>query len=211
MEARRKQFLEDANLYPEFYKPGQRPPKQATSVISLSSSSSIASSEPPSLPPAGKSNIRTRPIVISSDEEDDAPTHGSSKPVSGMQQPFKSQVLATLEGWTRDYHDDQAQDLPVQLLVIDQLMIPSLFVKIMMNTVLKHENSLVLGVNGGDHEFVEDSSDSLDTVWRVNRSGTTSDSARTSGSSSLAMFDRLAIGPLHEEEQKHGANDIGVK
>ncbi|KIK96178.1 hypothetical protein PAXRUDRAFT_826224 [Paxillus rubicundulus Ve08.2h10] len=97
MESRRKQLLEDPNLYPEFYKPGQRPPKQALSTISLSSSSSIASSEPPSLPPAGKSNIRARPIVISSDEEDDAPTQGSSRPVSNMQQPSKSQILATLD------------------------------------------------------------------------------------------------------------------
>ncbi|KAF9224688.1 hypothetical protein BS17DRAFT_778808 [Gyrodon lividus] len=97
MEVRRKQLLQDPNLYPEFYKPGQKPPKQAHSVISISSSSSSASSEPPSLPPAAKSNNKNRLIVISSDEEDDVPAQGPSKPAPDTQQPFKSQVLATLD------------------------------------------------------------------------------------------------------------------
>ncbi|KAF9242263.1 SNF2 family N-terminal domain-containing protein [Melanogaster broomeanus] len=96
MEARRKQLLDDANLYPEFYKPGQKPPKQASSVISLSSSNSSASLESPSLP-AVKSRNKTRPIIISSDEEDDASTQGTWKPAPATKQASKTQVLAILD------------------------------------------------------------------------------------------------------------------
>ncbi|KAI9569336.1 SNF2 family N-terminal domain-containing protein [Boletus coccyginus] len=95
MEARRKQLLQDPNIYPEFYKPGQKASQQS-SVVSISSSSSSGSSVPQSFPPAVKVG-RTRPIITTSDEEDVAPTSKSSEPVIDAGAAVKSQILAALD------------------------------------------------------------------------------------------------------------------
>ncbi|KIJ59865.1 hypothetical protein HYDPIDRAFT_117943 [Hydnomerulius pinastri MD-312] len=98
MEARRKQLLENPSLYPEFYKPGQKPSSQSPSVISISSSNSSSSTGASSIVPAPKNSNRTRPIIISSDEDnDDAPTQGSAKSAADARIPPKSQILATLD------------------------------------------------------------------------------------------------------------------
>ncbi|KAG8215967.1 putative ATP-dependent helicase, partial [Butyriboletus roseoflavus] len=58
---------------------------------------SSGSSEPQSLPSAVKNNNKTRPVIISSDEEDDAPIQKSSQPTIDTGAVVKSQILATLD------------------------------------------------------------------------------------------------------------------
>ncbi|KAH0831071.1 hypothetical protein J3R83DRAFT_13598 [Lanmaoa asiatica] len=95
MEARRKQLLGDPNIYPQFYKPGQKPSQPGSSVVSVSSSS--GSSESQSFPPAVKNANKTHPIIISSNEEDVAPTQKSSQATNDSGAAVKSQILATLD------------------------------------------------------------------------------------------------------------------
>lgn len=80
MEAKRKQLFGDPNLYPEFYKPGQRKAsgQHPESVVSIASSatnsssvSASASSDASSVAPMVVKGNRRVPILISSDEEGD--------------------------------------------------------------------------------------------------------------------------------------------
>ncbi|KAH7882890.1 SNF2 family N-terminal domain-containing protein [Phlebopus sp. FC_14] len=90
---KRKQFLQNPNLYPEFYKSGQQ--KQQESVISISSSST-STTETTSSVVAAPNRSKTRPIVISSDEED-SPVKPSSEPGPDVPPLPKSNILATLD------------------------------------------------------------------------------------------------------------------
>ncbi|KAF8452372.1 SNF2 family N-terminal domain-containing protein [Boletus edulis BED1] len=95
MEARRKQLLQDPSVYPEFYKPGQKPSQLTSSSVSIPSSS--GSSEPQSLPSVVKKNNKTRAIIISSDEEDDTPTHELPELTKDAGAAAKSHILTTLD------------------------------------------------------------------------------------------------------------------
>ncbi|KAG6336400.1 hypothetical protein ID866_2694 [Astraeus odoratus] len=80
MEAKRRQLFQDPNLYPEFFKPGQRkssgePPESVISISSSTTGSSVASSATSATSVTSSAALRTfkgnkgRPILISSDEE----------------------------------------------------------------------------------------------------------------------------------------------
>ncbi|KAG9313720.1 hypothetical protein JVU11DRAFT_6070 [Chiua virens] len=96
MEARRKQLLENPNIYPEFRKPGQRSsPPDSGSVVSISSTSS-GSSKPQSLQSTAKNNTR-HCLIQSSDEEGDTQIQHPSHPAVRVEAAPKSQILATLD------------------------------------------------------------------------------------------------------------------
>lgn len=103
MEAKRQQLLGNPNLYPEFFKPGQRKPsgRPPTDVVSFASSTSESSSasssasltNAPTAPKVVKHN-KGHTIVISSDEEtedenNESQANASAPTTTAPEQPEK--------------------------------------------------------------------------------------------------------------------------
>ncbi|KAH7910542.1 SNF2 family N-terminal domain-containing protein [Hygrophoropsis aurantiaca] len=90
MESIRRRLIQDPNMYPEYYKPTSKSSQssESSSVISISSSTTSSAA----LPPANKP--RARPIVISSDEEDEVREnpHAILKPGGSSRAPEPSKL-----------------------------------------------------------------------------------------------------------------------